>query len=550
LNEASTGAISWLDEQLDHLRGKLDKSELALHEYKREKKILSVSADDQSEMLRAKMAQLTQALTSAETSRARIGARRGELRKIEGNDPAVLPAEELMSSDVLRALREKYILAYEAAESLRAEGKGESHPAVASAVARREAAQQLLLAEVANIKSSVEKDYAAISEEIGSLSALYEAAKEQALELNLLAIEYKRLERARNTNQELFDLVTSKSKETGLTSHLRPSNVRLVDRPEIPGAPFSPNKPLNLLAGALGGLLLGLGFALGREQLDSTLRRPEMMEEVFSFPFLGILPAIKSASRRTPRREQERAVVPAAGNRSELSAHHEPTGSMAEAARTVRTNLLLGRGVSAETKVFLATSAAPGDGKTTVACSLAISLAQTGERVALVDCDLRRPRLHRIFDKPNHSGVTSVLAGTLSTSEVAHQTVVPNLTFISSGIPPMNPAELLHSEGFAAFLRDLRSSYDRVVLDSPPLIPVADAAILATQADATVVVARAFETKKHAARRAAKILLDVNANVIGTVLNAVDFSRGEYRYYQYYDYGRQKPARSAFPPKS
>jgi capsular exopolysaccharide synthesis family protein len=138
----------------------------------------------------------------------------------------------------------------------------------------------------------------------------------------------------------------------------------------------------------------------------------------------------------------------------------------------------------------------------------------------------------------------------LSTSEVAHQTVVPNLTFISSGIPPMNPAELLHSEGFAAFLRDLRSSYDRVVLDSPPLIPVADAAILATQADATVVVARAFETKKHAARRAAKILLDVNANVIGTVLNAVDFSRGEYRYYQYYDYGRQKPARSAFPPKS
>jgi uncharacterized protein involved in exopolysaccharide biosynthesis len=137
LNEASTGAISWLDEQLDLLRGKLDKSELALHEYKREKKILSVSADDQSEMLRAKMAQLTQALTSAETSRARIGARRGELRKIEGNDPAVLPAEELMSSGVLRALREKYILAYEAAESLRAEGKGESHPAVRSTARAR-----------------------------------------------------------------------------------------------------------------------------------------------------------------------------------------------------------------------------------------------------------------------------------------------------------------------------------------------------------------------------------------------------------------------------
>lgn len=550
MNEASTGAISWLDEQLSLLRGKLDKSELALHEYKKQKQILSVSADDQSEMLRAKMAQLTEALTSAETARARIGARRGELRKIEGNDPAVLPAEELTSSGVLRALREKYILAYEAVESLRAEGKGDGHPAVASAVARREAAEKLLLAEVANIKASVEKDYAAISDEISSLSALYAAAKEQALELNLLAIEYKRLERARNTNQELFDLVTAKSKETGLTSHLRPSNVRVVDRPEIPNSPFSPNKSLNLLAGAVGGLLLGLGLALGREQLDSTLRRPEMMEQVFRFPFLGILPAIKAAGRRSRPSAKHPLTAPNAGARSELSAHCEPTGSMAEAARTVRTNLMLGRGVSSETKVLLATSAAPGDGKTTVACSLAISLAQTGERVALVDCDLRRPRLHRIFDRPNHGGVTSVLAGTMTLSEVAHPTVVPNLTFISSGIPPVNPAELLHSEAFAIFLNELRKHFDRIVLDSPPLIPVADAAILATQADAAIVVARAFETKKHTARRAARVLLDVNANVIGTVLNAVDFSRGEYRYYQYYDYGQRKPTHSEFPAKS
>src|SRR5690606_25474847 len=120
--------------------------------------------------------------------------------------------------------------------------------------------EKLLLAEVANVKESVEKDYAAISDEIGSLHALYDAAKEQALELNLLAIEYKRLERARNTNQELFDLVTAKSKETGLTSHLRPANVRVVDRPEIPGAPYSPNTRLHMLAGALGGLLLGLGL--------------------------------------------------------------------------------------------------------------------------------------------------------------------------------------------------------------------------------------------------------------------------------------------------
>jgi GumC protein len=211
MSEASDQAAKWLSEQVEGLRGKLDKSEIALHDYKKDKNILSVSADDQTDMLRAKMAQLTSALTDAEAKRARIGARRAELRKIKGDDPALLPAEELTSSIILRNLREKYVLAYEKAESLKAEGKGEGHPAVASATARKATAKKLLLAEVANIKESVEKDYAAISDEIGSLNALYGGAKKQALDLNLLAIEYKRLERARNTNQELFDLVAEKT---------------------------------------------------------------------------------------------------------------------------------------------------------------------------------------------------------------------------------------------------------------------------------------------------------------------------------------------------
>jgi capsular exopolysaccharide synthesis family protein len=538
LNEASDNAVAWLDDQLGSLKGRLDKSELALHEYKKEKKILSVSADDQSEILRAKMAQLTSALTSAEASRARIGARRAELRKIKGDDPSVLPARELTNSLVLKSLREKYMMAFERVASLEAEGKGPGHPQLASAAAARDAAKHLLLAEVANVKESVEKDYSAISDEIGSLNALYNAAKEQALELNLLAIEYKRLERSRNTNQELFNLVTTKSKETGLTSHLRPSNVRVVDHPEIPGAPFFPNVPLNLFGGAIGGLLLGLGLAFGREQLDSTIRRPEVVERVFGTPFLGILPAIKA--NKTKR-------GPTVTTRAELTVHHEPSGAMAEAARGVRTNVMLGRGVLENTKVLLTTSAAPGDGKTTVACSLAISLAQTGQKVALVDCDLRRPRIHRIFGKSNDAGVSSILAGSMTLEQVAQGTEVTNLTVVPSGHPPINPAELLHGENFAAMLRDLRANYDRVILDSPPLIPVADGTILATQADATLIVARAFETKKHTARRAARVLRDVDANTIGTVLNAVDFSRGEYRYYQYYDYGQPEAQHSNFP---
>jgi capsular exopolysaccharide synthesis family protein len=294
----------------------------------------------------------------------------------------------------------------------------------------------------------------------------------------------------------------------------------------------------------MGGLLLGLGLALGREQLDSTLRRPEMLEGVFGMPFLGILPAIKTSHSKKARKTD--TVTKPSAQRSELSVHHDPSSGMAEAARAIRTNVLVG-GQEATRQVILMTSAAPGDGKTTVACSLAISLAHSGKKVALVDCDLRRPRLHRIFSKANDAGVAHVLSGSLKVSEIEQETLVKNLTLLPSGHPPSHPAELLHGETFSAMIRELRERYDVVILDSPPLIPVADGAILATQADATIVVARAFETKKHTARRAARVLRDVNANTIGAVLNAVDFDRGEYRYYQYYDYDSRSEKHSNFP---
>jgi capsular exopolysaccharide synthesis family protein len=186
---------------------------------------------------------------------------------------------------------------------------------------------------------------------------------------------------------------------------------------------------------------------------------------------------------------------------------------------------------------LLVTSAAPAEGKTTVACSLAIAFAQSGQRVCIVDCDLRRPRLHRIFGRAGDSGVTNVLVGEAKVEDVARETIVKNLFCIPSGPIPPNPADMLHSDRFRAFLADLGSRFDRIVLDSPPLVAVTDSAIISTLVDGTVLVLRAFSTTTSLARQGQRVLVDVDARIAGAVLNAVDLTKQEYSY-QYYYYKR------------
>jgi capsular exopolysaccharide synthesis family protein len=210
---------------------------------------------------------------------------------------------------------------------------------------------------------------------------------------------------------------------------------------------------------------------------------------------------------------------------------------MAEAARAIRTNLVF---MSPDNphRTLLITSAAPSEGKTTVACSIAITMAQAGQRVVLVDCDLRRPRVHRVFGRTNDMGLTTALLDGAAEAGMATETEVPNLSVIPTGPIPPNPAELLQSGAFAALLERLRGRYDRVVLDSPPLVPVTDAAILSTLVDGTILVVRASRTTRELARRALRALRDVNGRTVGVVLNAVDLEGRNYGYYQYYQYKR------------
>jgi succinoglycan biosynthesis transport protein ExoP len=310
---------------------------------------------------------------------------------------------------------------------------------------------------------------------------------------------------------------------------------------------------VNVLFGVLLGLLAGVGLSWLRMRLDSSVKTPDDLEEKLGMTFLGLLPQLEAgeAPRYGRRKGRRRPEAPVSAGPDELIVHHQPLSGVAEAARAIRTNLLF-MNPDQPYRKLLVTSAAPSEGKTTVACSIAIALAQGGQRVCIVDCDLRRPRLHRIFGRSGDSGVTNVLVGDATLEEVAKPTGIENLWSIQAGPMPPNPADALHSERFRDIIRKLGDHFDRVVIDSPPLVAVTDSAIISTFVDGTVFVVRAFKTSRHLSAQGLRVLRDVDARVVGGVLNAVNLNRHEYSdYYHYYYYKRegyaQKPGRDDKP---
>jgi polysaccharide biosynthesis transport protein len=534
---STTQAVEWLQGQLDHLKKELESSEMALHEYKESKNILSVALDDQSNMLREEMKALNDALTHVRTTREEISARRTELSKIRSDDPTVLPSHELLASALLSEVRRTYVDAIRDRDALLRAGKGKNHPEVASAQARVDTARDAIMAEIKNIQGALDRDLSVINRQESGLSGLFEAARKRAFDLNLLEIEYNRLHRAKTNNEKLYALVQERTKESELTQMLRFNNIRIIDPPLRPGGPIRPQVPFNIGAGMFAGLLLGVAAAMARAMIDRSVKTPDDIEKEVGLTFIGLLPEVGdevlTGSYGKRRRQKGQPITI---GHPELIVHEHPMSGVAEAARTIRTNLLF-MAPDHPFRTLLITSAGPSEGKTTVACCVAIAMAQAGQRVVLIDCDLRKPRLHRIFGKDPKIGLTTALLDD-SIDDSIFATSVPNLSVIPAGPIPPNPAEILHSTRFKQFFEQIQGRFDRVILDSPPVVPVTDGVVLSTLVDGTILVVRAFKTTKDLARHALRSLVDVGANVAGCVLNAVNLSRTEYKYSHYYYYRR------------
>lgn len=533
MSAVSASASEWLNSQLAGLKADLEKSEVALNTFREKNDVLSASLQDRTNITSGQLELIAKDLLALETKRFELAARAADLGKIDGSDPRQAGATELLSNVVLSGLRRDYEDRSVKLEELLAT-YDERHPKVIAARAEIKLMKEGIAKEIRNVRDAAYGDLRRAGAQIADLKKKEEEIRKQAHESQALEIPYNQLNRTKTQNEKLYSLVLERARETDLTRMMNINNIRVIDEAIEPPGPFRPNVPLNTTAGAILGLLLGIGVTLLRDLTDRTLKTPGDVEEHLGVPCIGLLPEIHT--KRDAKRHRRRRPVPGmdVSDNPDLVVALSPESGAAEAARAIRTNLMF-MSPDHPYRAIAVTSAIPAEGKTTVACSLAIAMAQSGLRVLLVDTDLRRPRVHRTFRLTNDVGVTLACTGQASIDECVRQSeLVPSLYVMTSGPIPPNPAEMIHSERFAELVKGLLARFDRVVFDSTPLLPVTDAAILARVVDGVVVVARGFRTQRTVTAHALKMLQDVKAQVIGVVLNAVDLSRRDYKEYYYY----------------
>jgi len=335
--------------------------------------------------------------------------------------------------------------------------------------------------------------------------------------MNRKGIEYSVLERDVQSTKQIYESLLQRAKETGVSGELKASNIRVIDPAERPHVPVSPNKTLNLSIALVGGLMLGIGLGFFFEYFDSRIKSPEEISAHLGLVSLGMVPALS-----------EKAL----NGREGLITQGVPA-NFAESIRAIRTNVLFS---SAEegSRSLAVTSSGPGEGKTLMASNLAIALAQTGQRVLIIDADMRRPRVHSVFGTPQEPGLSNVMVGNARASDSVRKSGIGGLWVLPSGRVPPNPAELLGSERFKEFVRGLGKHFDWVIVDTPPVLAVTDATVVGNVVSGVMFVVGAEATSRHNAREAVQQLSRTRARFVGAVLNRVQLERNAYYYSQYY----------------
>lgn len=529
-------ALEWLRDQVQKLQSELEGNEGDLHKFKKDRNLLSVSLNDQNNLLRSEIGAVQTAVTQANIRRAQLVSRANALAKVTRANPDEVPATELLSDSMLSQLRNDFIRARGELQVLKIAGKLENHPEVQQAQSKLEQSLESFLRQVRNIQGAALREAAVVSSEAAALQGLLDNARQRALDLNLEEIKYNRLQRATTTSEKLYTNVLERMKEVDISRMINIKNIKPLDAARLPTSPIRPVVGNMLAIGAGIGLFVGLLIAVLRELADRTIRTPADLEQKLGVACLGLLPTqADQGSGRKPGKRRHGTDSDIA-NKPELLVAREPTSMMAEAARSIRSNITF-MSPDRPPRLLLVTSASASEGKTTTATTLAATFAQAGARTLLVDLDLRRPRLHKIFDVgPEHS-VTSVMLGEETLEQAAQPTQVPNLFILPAGRIPPNPAELLMSDKLMALLGEMRERFDRVVIDSPPANPVTDAIILSTKVDGTVFVVRSFSTTIDQVRHSLRAMRSVKGKMLGVILNAVDLRRLEYKYsynYRYY----------------
>jgi len=533
--ESIEGAATWLERQVETMGDELNEAEVALVRYRQDNGILAVTLQDNLSLL-ARMQALSGQLAEARRETDRLRTTVAQIARVrEEGDVVNASISAVVDNALIQSLKNQIVNIQVQRVSLSAHYL-DGHPEM-RALAEQEALIQRRLEREANtiLMSYQDRYETALDLETRLARRLAETEREvQALGTH--EVLYNRMLREAEATRDLYTMAERRLKEVEIARNSQHNNVHLLEPAPLPRSPYAPGRSSTGMIAIALALLLALAAPFGLEALDNTIKSKEFLERKYGLVFIGMVPRIKptltaQASPRGPMRGQAWS--------ADRYVHEFPKSNVAESCRSVRTNLMF-LGTERPLNRLLITSAGPREGKTTTTSNIGIVMAQSGARVLLVDTDMRRPRLHKAFDISPRVGLSSLLLGEADAETAIVETEVPNLHILPSGPVPPNPTELMHTERFKEVLADLSARYDRVIFDSPPVVPVTDATVLSAFVDGVLLVVQAGGTRKELLGRALEQLRGVQANIVGVVLNDVDITKRNSSYYYGYYYYRQQ----------
>ncbi len=532
----SDEAESKITERIPELRKTLRESEETLRLFEEENSALSFQK--RREIIYTSLSSLNTRITEVKQELAKAEARHASVSAAKSVEE-ILSLPDVVNNAAIQAYG-KQKLALEAQKAELAQTyRPDSNP-VKAIDNKIGVVEKKIMNEASRIVQSVRTAMEEKRAEEQKLQTFLEEHRELAKAFDKNVSRYDALKADVEQNRSLYQEFMQRRKELESSSQMDLGTVQIVDRAEVPKTPVRPRKLLNMLLAAVLSILGSVGLALLLEYMDDSIKSHEDIERYVKLPLLGVVPAIKSDGTSLQDKDK-------------LS-HLKPRSAISEAFRDVRTSLLYST-PNQESRAYVVTSAGPQEGKTTASTNLAIALASAGKKVLLVDSDLRKPRIHKTFNMNGEKGLTNCLVGQNSPEECTSRTEIENLSIMPSGPIPPNPAELLGSPRMKELIGELKQTYDTVIFDSPPVVVVTDAAVLAAECDGAIQVIWAGHTSRKLIELGKEKIEAIGARITGVILNNVGTGRSGYyhyypRYYKYYSSSTKDDSHSTEPADS
>jgi len=553
-SETTQQASKFLGEQIADLRNDLAVKEAELQKYGEEKGLFFLS--DQESTAVNTFADLNAALTDARIDRIKAESSYRELMDLKVD---ALP--QFIENMVIQNLKTEYTNIKNDFEEKRKIYKPD-YPEMVQLKARLDSMRTELEGEISRAVEAARTQYRSAVNKENSTQRELDRQRNSVSKMNSDAILYNSIKIEVENMRKLLNSLVERQKETLVSARLdgvKTSTLTIIDRAKLPRHPISPKKKLNLILAFLVGLFGGVGLCFVLDYLDNTVKGLDDLEKLVDLPSLGMVPflsqeALKKGgrhgyyrSRYSGQDDEELSEEDLAKIKDiELINYIMPRFSISEDYRTVRTSIMLSY-ADTPPKTIAFTSSLPQEGKTTTVVNMAVAFAQLEKNVLIVDADLRRPRLHRIFNLKNANGISSYLTGRAEIADVIHKTTVDRISLIPSGPIPPNPSELLNSRKMKTMLQGLEKGFDIILIDTPPILAVIDPVIVASIADAVVLIVQSGKTKDKPLISAVEALRKSKARIIGAVFNSVQMQKAGQYYEGYYkaqyQYGGEEETR-------